>query len=111
MVTIPLAPIPTQRLRIVLDNQDCEMELLTRGDHMFFNLTSNGTVIQNGAIVEDAVSIIQNPNDVFTGTLAMVDTRGNSAPWYDGLNERWFLCYWSEGEAGAPAIKSPSMMD
>ena len=62
------------------------------------DLTVDGTVIQQGALIQDAVSIVQIPTDAFSGTLAMLDTRGNEAPRYDGLGDRWQLCYWTADE-------------
>lgn len=69
---------------------------------MYADLTVNGTVIQQGAIIQDAVSIVQVPTDAFSGTLAILDTLGNDAPRWSGLGERWRLCYWTEDEEDAP---------
>lgn len=107
MLVIPLSPIPSQHLQVVLADQDCEIFLLTRGTRMYLDLTVNGIVIQQGAIVLDYVSIIQKPTDAFNGTLAMVDTLGNEAPAFEGLGDRWQLCYWAEGEEGAPENRNP----
>ena len=98
MVIVPLSPVPSQALKIVLADQDCEIAVLTRGEKMYCDLTVDGTVIQQGALIQDAVSIVQIPTDAFSGTLAMLDTRGNEAPRYDGLGDRWQLCYWTADE-------------
>lgn len=102
MVIIPLSSIPSQKLKVVLDDQDCEISVLTRGEHMYLDLTVDGIIIQQGAIIQNLVSIIQVPTRIFSGTIAMVDTQGNAAPVFSGLGERWRLCYWSEGEKNAP---------
>ena len=102
MVTIPLSPIPSQKIKVVLDDQDCEISILMRGQHLYLDLTVDGIVIQQGALLLDYVSAIQIPTRFFKGTLAMFDTQGNEAPRYTGLGDRWQLCYWSEGEDGAP---------
>lgn len=107
MVIIPLSSIPSQKLKVVLDDQDCEISVLTRGEHMYFDLTVDGVDIQHGAIIQNFVSIIQIPTRNFSGTLAMLDTRGNSAPMFSGLGDRWQLCYWSDGEKSAPRNKVP----
>ena len=107
MVIVPLAPVPSQQLSIVLDNQNCLINVLTRGEKMYLDLACDGEAIQNGALIQDRVSIIQIPTRFFAGTLAMVDTLGTDAPYYDGLGDRWQLCYWSEGEEGAPRNKVP----
>ena len=102
MYIIPISPIPSQSFKVVLADQDCEIALLTRGESMYCDLTVNGVVIQQGAIIQDCVSIVQAPTDGFVGTLAMIDTLGNEAPRWDGLGDRWQLTYWTEGEEGSP---------
>lgn len=102
MLIIPLSPIPSQKLKVVLDDQDCEISVLMRGSNLYLDLTVDGVVIQQGALLLDYVSAIQIPTRNFSGTLAMVDTQGQAAPRYDGLGRRWKLCYWSDGEEGAP---------
>lgn len=107
MVIVPLSPIPSQTLKVVLDDQDCQISVLTRGEHMYLDLTVDGTIVQQGALLLDYVSAIQIPTHSFSGTLAMFDTQGNEAPRYDGLGERWQLWYWSKGEEGAPVNLVP----
>lgn len=107
MLIIPLSPIPAQTLQVVLADQDCEISLLMRGERMYLDLTVNGVVIQQGAIVQDYVSIIQKPTDLFSGTLAMVDTLGEAAPSFEGLGDRWQLCYWEPGEEYEPRNRNP----
>ena len=102
MLIIPLSPIPSQKFKVVLDDQDCEISVLMRGANLYLDLTVDGVVIQQGALLLDYVSAIQIPTRYFSGTLAMVDTQGTDAPRYDGLGSRWKLCYWSDGEEGAP---------
>ena len=107
MYVIPLSSIPSQSLKVVLADQDCEISVLTRGEHLFLDLTVDGNIIQQGALLLDYVSAVQIPTRFFKGTLAMVDTQGNEAPRWDGLGDRWQLCYWSEGEEGAPRNMVP----
>lgn len=102
MLIIPLSPIPSQKLKVVLNDQDCEISILMRGPNLYLDLTVDGVVIQQGALLLDYVSAIQIPTRNFSGTLAMVDTQGQAAPRYDGLGNRWKLCFWSDGEEGAP---------
>lgn len=111
MVIIPLSPVPSQQVQVVLDDQNCTIQVLTRGERMFLNLACNGQDVQNGAIIENMVPVIQIPNAIFAGTLAMVDTQGDSAPEYSGLGDRWFLCYWSAGDEDAPGNGNPEGID
>lgn len=107
MLVIPLSPIPSQTLKVVLDDQDCEISVLMHGPHLYLDLTVNGNIVQQGALLLDYVSAIQIPTRNFSGTLAMFDTQGNEPPRWDGLGDRWQLCYWSEGEEGAPRNMVP----
>lgn len=107
MKTIPLSPIPSQKIKIVLDDQDCEISVLLRGQKMYLDLIVDGIVIQKGALLLDFVSAIQIPTRYFSGTLAIIDTQGNKDPQYTGLGDRWQLCYWSDGEDGAPTNSIP----
>lgn len=102
MKIIPLSPVPSQTLKVVLDDQDCEISVLMRGQHLYLDLTVNGIIIQRGAILLDGVSAIQIPTRNFLGTLAIVDTQGNEAPRFEGLGSRWLLCFWSVGDDDAP---------
>lgn len=94
-MTIPLDPVPSQSFQIVLDNQDCEIDLLFRGNNFFVNLIVDGTIVQQGAIVHDAVSIITRPNNIFSGAIAVIDTQGDDDPLYSGLGTRWQMVYFS----------------
>lgn len=107
MLIVPLSPIPSQTLKIVLDDQDCEISVLTRGPNLYLDLTVDGVIIQQGALLLNYVSAIQIPSRSFKGTLAMFDTQGNEAPRWDGLGSRWLLFYWSEGEEYAPRNRVP----
>jgi hypothetical protein len=107
MVIIPLSAIPSQKLKVVLDDQDCEISVLTRGEHLYLDLDVDGKIVQQGAIIQNRVSIIQIPTRYFAGTLAVIDTQGNAAPVFTGLGDRWQLCYWSAGEEGAPRNRVP----
>lgn len=109
MKQIPLSAIPSQKIKVVLDDQDCEISVLMRGPNLYLDLTVDGVVIQQGAITLDFVSVIQIPSRYFSGTLAFIDTQGNAAPRYDGLGDRWQLCYWSAGEEGAPRNRIPEV--
>lgn len=102
MLIVPLTAIPAQSLQVVLADQDCDISVYTRGEHLFLDLAVDGVTVQTGAIVENLVSIIQMPNRQFSGTLAMVDTLGDSTPRWDGLGDRWVLVYWDSGEEGEP---------
>ena len=99
MQVIPLSPIPSQSMKIVLAGQDCELSLYQSGDHFYLDLIVDGQMVQTGAIVNEGVSIISAPNALFSGSLVVVDMLGDDAPRYGGLGERWVMAYFSADEA------------
>ena len=108
MKVVPVSAVPSQTFQVILDNQDCDIDLFTRGDHLFMSLYVDGEPVQCSALCLNMVSIIQMPNNSFFGTLAFVDTLGESNPEYSELGSRYLLTYWSEGEEYAPVNRNPS---
>lgn len=45
---IPIRPITNQSLNVVLSNQNCTIDLLTRGGHTFLNLFVNNSPVVQG---------------------------------------------------------------
>lgn len=87
---------------ITLDEQDCKIALYERNGRMFLDLTVNGQVIQQGAIVQSGMGIIQVATAAFAGQLVVVDT-GTQAmhqqpPRYEGLDSSWILLFMSAEE-------------
>lgn len=103
VVTMPeiiqLSPIPSQSLKVVLADQDCEISLYLRGENFFLDLIVNGETVQTGAIVNEGASIISAPNALFSGGLAVVDMLGDDAPEFSGLGSRWILVYYPASES------------
>lgn len=108
MLIVPTSSIPSQSFQIVLDNQDCDIELLTRGERLYLTLAVDGEIVQANALCLNRVSIIQIPNSKFYGTLAFVDTLGSSNPEYSQLGDRYQLFYWYDGEDNAPINHNPA---
>lgn len=98
MVIIPLQPIASQRLQIVLDGQNCTIWLYYRWGRMYLDLTVDADPVLAGALCLNKVAVNLNPSLVFKGTLYFLDMQGNEAPQYAGLGDRWQLLYFSDGE-------------
>ena len=98
MLGVPLSSVPSQSFQMVLDGQDCNIEILTRGERLYMNLAVNGIEIQNGAICINKVAIIQKPTNVFSGNFIFIDTLGESDPKWNALDSRYYLVYLSADE-------------
>lgn len=99
MKKIPLQPVPAQRLKIKLANQNCVLRVYYRFGSTYMDVTVGGTVVCTGAICRDRQSIIQIANNDFSGQLLFVDMLGTSDPLYTGFGERWRLFYKAANEA------------
>jgi len=97
--TIPLRPIPSQRLNVVLDGQNCTIKIYQRGDNLYLDLNADSAQIIRGALCGADMSLVVNPSPDFRGILFFADLTGlGHDPQYDGLGERFVLCFAPEGE-------------
>lgn len=99
IVTIPLQAIPNQETSIVLNQQECRIQIRQLGSHLFATLTVDDSVVFRNAICLDRSPINGFETLGFSGVLYFVDTRGNSSPQFDELADRYRLCYASEDES------------
>ena len=98
MVKIPLKQIPSQKLRVVLDGQNCTIELYYRFGNTYLNLYVGNTIIEKGAICRNRASIIKIANSVFSGSLHFLDLLSDDEPYYKKYNDRFILLYVSADE-------------
>lgn len=114
MLEIPLDATVNQELLITLNDQDCTLAVYQRGDGMFLDLHIGQTCIQQGAICQSGMGIIQVASNAFQGQLVFLDTRTQAdwqqPPQYTELGTRWVLYYltpdeWTELE-GAHAVEA-----
>lgn len=83
---------------MVLGGQYCTLSLYQRGPRMYLDLYSGDAHICSGAICQDGTDVVRSPSPEFRGSLHFMDTKGSSAPQYDGLGSRYALFYAEEGE-------------
>jgi hypothetical protein len=93
MLTVPLQPVPSQQLQIVLGGQNCQIAVYLLGEHLFVDLNSNGADISIAVRARDAVSLVPTAYLGFVGDLIFTDTQGASDPTFDGLGSRYQLVY------------------
>ena len=94
MITyLPIKPEPSQRFSIVLDGQNCTIELYQRFDHLYVDLYVDDTPVTQGLVCLDHVAIPQLSTNLFKGLLFFLDSLGFEDPQWEGLGDRYKLIY------------------
>lgn len=93
MMSVPIQPIPSQQLQVVLAGQFCAMNIYVKDQCMFFDLAVNGTPIAYAVECMNLVSLVPTAYFGFVGWLVFMDTQGMEDPLYTGLGSRWVLLY------------------
>ena len=98
MRKIPLQAIPSQKVRVVLDGQNCTLSFYYRFGNLYADVLCNDGAVQIGAICCNRMNIIQVANTIFSGGLYFVDLLGDTHPQYSLLGKRYILLYVPESE-------------
>ena len=99
MLIVPTAPQPNQTFTVVLDGQQCRIDLAQKDPlGMFFTLYVNDALMVGGVPCQDRNPLVRGAYLGFTGNLEFRDAEGTADPEYTGLNTRFFLCYLEDGE-------------
>lgn len=98
MQIVPLQPTASQTVNILLGNQNCQITVSQKGDHLFCDLAVNNAAIINGVICENRNRIVRSAYLGFVGDLAFNDSQGTDDPIYTGLGTRFFLLYLEEAD-------------
>ena len=99
MIKIPLNPVPSQSIKVVLAGQNCEIKIYYRFGTMYMDLICNNSLVQSGAVCRNRASIVQVANNNFKGSLHFVDLLGESEPNYKDFQSRYSLLYVGADEA------------
>lgn len=98
MQLIPIQPVPSQQLQVVLGGQNCQIALYQKPTGLFFDLQADGNPICAAVIAQDSNPLNPITYSSFQGNLYLVDTQGNTAPVYTGLGSRYKLIYVTAAE-------------
>ena len=97
-VVIPTSAIPNQEFSVVLDGQNCVIALRQLAECLYADLTVDDVPVFRGRVCGLYVPLNLYRSQYFRGSLWFADTKGSGNPTYEGLNDRWLLCYTAEGE-------------
>lgn len=98
MQSIPIQPVPSQQLQVVLGTQNCQINIYQKPQGLFFDLLINGVAISTGTIAQNLNVLVPISYTGFQGNLLLVDTMGTSDPVYTGLGSRYQLVYLTAAE-------------
>lgn len=98
MQIIPIQPEPSQTLQVVLDSQNCQINIYQKDQGLFVDIILDGNAISSAVIARDSVPLMPRTYLSFKGNLMFVDTQGASDPYFDSLGSRYQLVYLNETE-------------
>lgn len=98
MKIIPITADQSQTFGIQLDNQNCQINIYQKSTGLYLDLTLNNAPVLNARLCLDRVKLVRLSYLGFLGDLVFIDTQGTSDPYYTGLNTRYILVYYSQGE-------------
>lgn len=101
MQAIPLQAVPSQIVRVVLNNQNCTIAINTKTTGLFCDLSIDGNVIWTCAICQNNNPICSYGYLGFIGSLVFLDTVSNTDPVYTGFGgttAQYQLLYLMPGE-------------
>ena len=102
MQNIPVQPVASQTLTVLLDGQQVQISLRQVSTGLYIDLQSNGQEIVGLVICQNLNRVVRNRYFGFVGDLVFLDTTGaGQDPYYSGLGSRWVLVYLEEADLPA----------
>jgi hypothetical protein len=93
MLTIPLQPVPSQTLAVLLAGQNCKLAVYQKTTGLYIDLSINDVPVVTAVICRDRARIVRQPYRGFVGELSFSDLLGTSDPDYTQLGSRFALVY------------------
>lgn len=98
MQSIPLQPVPSQTVNVLLAGQNCQITISQLSTGLYCALSINNALIIGGVICQNLNRIVRNSYLGFVGDLMFADNEGDADPYYTGLGDRFTFLYLEEGE-------------
>lgn len=86
---IPLEPIPNQTITTTIHSNVYEFQIISRLGKLYMSAWMNGNLELMNRVLLDARPVSRN--------LCMIDTQGNSDPFFEELGSR-FLLVWFDND-------------
>ncbi len=101
MQQVPIQSVPSQQVKTVLNDQNCQISIYQKSANVFADINVNGVDISSGTLALNGVPLNPFGYMPFSGNLYFVDTQGASDPTYTGFGARFQLVYLTEDEINA----------
>lgn len=95
---VPLSAVPSQKMQIVINNQDVTLTIAQRGSNVYADISVGTTIVRSGAICLDRVPILQPSTTTFIGNLIFIDMSGHNNPDWREYGSRYMLIYYTDDE-------------
>lgn len=94
---IPLAQVPSQKILVTLNGQNCTLILRSLDGKQYLSLSVDSNPVFYNTLIVDRIPLKKYDYLPFVGDIASVDTQGTSDPDYREWNTRYQLVYDSDG--------------
>lgn len=98
MQDVTVQAVPAQTLKVVLAEQNCQINIYQKEQGLFVDIIANGETLVSAVIARDAVPLMCRDYLSFAGNLMFIDTQGASDPEYSTLGSRFKLVYLTADE-------------
>lgn len=93
MLIVPLQPVPSQAVTVLLGGQPSQIDLYQKSTGLFLDLRVSDAPIIVGTVCLNRVPVVRSVYLGFAGDLMLFDTMGASDPDFTGLGSRFLLAY------------------
>ena len=94
---IPVAPVPSQKILVTLNGQNCTLILRSLDGKQYLSLSVDSNPVFYNTLIVDRIPLKKYSYLPFDGDIASVDTQGRDDPDYKQWNSRFQLVYDSDG--------------
>lgn len=98
MQIVPLQPLPSQIVNIILGGQSCTLKVYQKFYGLFIDVSVNESLIIGGVVCEDRNRIVRSQYLGFEGDLVFFDTVGTHDPEYTDLGSQFILAYLDQND-------------
>lgn len=103
MDVIPLDAVPNQTVSLVLDYQNCQINVYQKSTGLFVDLYKDNSLVIAGVLARNLRLILMGTYLGFSGDLMFYDNQGDHDPEYAELGGRYSLLYIPASEMPANA--------
>jgi hypothetical protein len=93
MQIVPLQPVPSQTVKVILNNQVCQINVYQKFFGLYVDILVNNSLIIGGVVCENLNRIVRSKYLGFIGDFTFFDTQGTDDPDYTGLGDQFVFCY------------------